>query len=370
MKPKEKIRTALVFRTAGAFVAWIIGSGFATGQEILQFFSSYGWKSYAGIALTLAEFIFFGVLLVSAGYEHSREEPFPQFSYFCGKVVGGFYTWLTPLLLVCMISVLLSGAGATLAESFGIPAALGSSLLAIAVLGVYLAGFSGLLRIVSLTGPLIILFSLLVGTLTVIRDAGAFGEIAGWECALAAKRTSPHVLLSALLYFSSNFFCGSTYFIRVGASCPGKREARLGAALGALALILVILLMNTAILLNAGATAALNIPTLYMAQKISPVLGYLFTGILLLGIFSSCSAMLWTVGDRLGSVFSGGRAKIATICVVLIALVLGLFSFSELMSVLYPAIGYIGLLYFLLMCIRTMRDRYNRRHFSSPGGQT
>nr|WP_304055428.1 hypothetical protein [Enterocloster clostridioformis] len=25
---------------AGAFIAWIIGSGFATGQEILQFFTS------------------------------------------------------------------------------------------------------------------------------------------------------------------------------------------------------------------------------------------------------------------------------------------------------------------------------------------
>lgn len=27
-----------VFKTAGAFMAWVIGSGFATGQEVLQFF--------------------------------------------------------------------------------------------------------------------------------------------------------------------------------------------------------------------------------------------------------------------------------------------------------------------------------------------
>lgn len=27
-----------VIKFAGAFIAWIIGSGFATGQEILQFF--------------------------------------------------------------------------------------------------------------------------------------------------------------------------------------------------------------------------------------------------------------------------------------------------------------------------------------------
>ena len=35
-----------VFKTAGAFMAWVIGSGFATGQEVLQFFSSYGYHSY------------------------------------------------------------------------------------------------------------------------------------------------------------------------------------------------------------------------------------------------------------------------------------------------------------------------------------
>ena len=27
-----------VLKTAGAFMAWVIGSGFATGQEVLQFF--------------------------------------------------------------------------------------------------------------------------------------------------------------------------------------------------------------------------------------------------------------------------------------------------------------------------------------------
>ena len=35
-----------VMKYAGAFIAWVIGSGFATGQEILQFFTSYGYYSY------------------------------------------------------------------------------------------------------------------------------------------------------------------------------------------------------------------------------------------------------------------------------------------------------------------------------------
>ncbi len=32
----------LTFRLSGAYCAFLIGSGFATGQEILQFFAGYG----------------------------------------------------------------------------------------------------------------------------------------------------------------------------------------------------------------------------------------------------------------------------------------------------------------------------------------
>ena len=31
-----------IFRVSGAFVAFLIGSGFATGQEIIQYFAAYG----------------------------------------------------------------------------------------------------------------------------------------------------------------------------------------------------------------------------------------------------------------------------------------------------------------------------------------
>ena len=36
-----KSNKGTVIKIAGAYVAWVMGSGFATGQEILQFFTSY-----------------------------------------------------------------------------------------------------------------------------------------------------------------------------------------------------------------------------------------------------------------------------------------------------------------------------------------
>ncbi len=38
----EKIRTGLMINLIGAMFAYLIGSGFASGQEVMQYFSGWG----------------------------------------------------------------------------------------------------------------------------------------------------------------------------------------------------------------------------------------------------------------------------------------------------------------------------------------
>ena len=63
-----------VFRCAGGFVAWVIGSGFATGQEVLQFFTSYGFASYAIILINLIGFLMVGTTLLKTGHNHREND--------------------------------------------------------------------------------------------------------------------------------------------------------------------------------------------------------------------------------------------------------------------------------------------------------
>lgn len=49
-----------VAKYAGGFIAWVIGSGFATGQEVLRFFTSYGALSYGVVLVNLIGFLFIG----------------------------------------------------------------------------------------------------------------------------------------------------------------------------------------------------------------------------------------------------------------------------------------------------------------------
>ena len=56
----SKVSARNVMKFAGAYVACAIGSGFATGQEILQFFSGHGLASIAGTLVTTALFSWCG----------------------------------------------------------------------------------------------------------------------------------------------------------------------------------------------------------------------------------------------------------------------------------------------------------------------
>ncbi len=296
---KERVQLSAVLKIGGAFMAWVIGSGFATGQEVLQFCSGFGYWSYGVVLINLVGFVGIGYFLLRSGFAHRQEEDYDPFLYFCGKRLGKAYAILVTGTLLLLIPVLFAGAGAALYEYYGIPRLIGSAIMAVVVLSGYLIGFERMVSILSSLSPSIIIFSLSVGIITILRDYGNFSQISTYTVSLRPYQAAPHWALSGLLYVSLNFMPGSTYFSQLGKKAGSQRELKYGVIVGGSALILSIAVISTAILLNGSNTAGLGIPVLYLAKKIFYWLGALFSIILVGGIFSSSSLMLWSVCSRL-----------------------------------------------------------------------
>ena len=358
MENSEKINKRAVISFAGGFLGWLMGSGFATGQELLQFFSGYGFWGYAAIAVNLAGFSVIGGILVMTGYRNREERDFDQLQYFCGRRLGTFYSWLIPLMLIPTMAVLISGAGATLHEYYGMNHYVGAALMSILVMLAYLIGFQRFIRVVSMITPLIVIFSLTVGIAVICMDAGRLSDVPAYSEALASAKNSPTWYISGVLYISLTFLGGSSYYTALGSTGTSEREIKLGTAAGVAAMIVSITVLVTAMLCNAGSIVSLDVPNLYLAGKVSPVLGGVFSIMLILGIFSACSAMMWTVCSK----FRSGdddvkKSRIFAICMVTAVFFLSLFSFSGLMSVLYPFIGYTGLVYMLCVLRKGVLQR-------------
>ncbi|HHT20094.1 MAG TPA: hypothetical protein GXZ74_01485 [Tissierellia bacterium] len=363
MEKKLNIRNSLSM--AGAFVAWIIGSGFATGQEVLQFFTSYGYQSFFVVAINLVGFVLIGYLLMQTGYDHRALRHFNHYTFYCGPKLGRFYNLASTGILLLLLPVLLSGAGATIEEYFGFSKPLGSAIMALLILTAYLSGFDRLIKIVSSLGPMIIGFSLVVGLITILRDFSRFSEISTYAAALRSKQTSAHWCISGLLYLGLNLFPGSTFITRLGMAGVTYREVRVGAFLGAGCLMLSVAVVNTAILLHGNVTAALDIPVLYLAGRISTVLGAVFAIVLTLGIFSSSAVIMWSICSRFSRLDRRGEIIVAA-SIMILGYIISLFPFGQLISTFYPIIGYIGLVFLSCVIYRGLRRPSTSKAGNSP----
>ncbi len=356
---EQKLNYKNVIRIMGAYVAWVMGSGFATGQEILQFFTSYGYKSFILVAINLVGFLIIGPAILDAGQKYKEDENFNQFKYFCGNKAGVFYDWFVPISMFAGMVILISGAGATLQEYYGLNHYVGALVMSALAFVAYVAGFQRFVKVVAFIGPTIIAFTIIVGVITVFRDFEGLSMVNEYQVVMEARQPVRFWWLSGLLYIAYNLTGGSMYYTALGKSAASRKEAVYGATLGTFALMLAILIMNSAMLTDIGTAGTLAIPTLYLAKKISFVLGAVFSIILICGIFSSCSAMLWTVSDKF--VEQGTKKSyIFAAGVAVGAFLLGLLPFAELIGMIYPYLGYIGLIYVGRVAYTRLKNRCSK----------
>ena len=126
MRPKNHTGPAAA---AGAVVACLIGAGFASGQEVLQFFTVYGpVRGLCGAALACA------LLGGAAAAMLSDAGQGGGFTRWCGPRLAGLLGWASPAVLFGVYTVMLAGAGALLQSGFGLPAAAGRAGMCVAVL--------------------------------------------------------------------------------------------------------------------------------------------------------------------------------------------------------------------------------------------
>ena len=149
---------------AGAIIAFLIGSGFATGQEILQNFASRGYIGVFGTgALVLVLMTFVCIQFITIGRAQRFERPTDIYRFLCGKMVGTFFDWFSMVFVFMSFWVMVAGAGAVFAEHYGLSAWIGGLGLAIVVGITGVLGLNGLVEVIGKIGPIIVAVALTLG---------------------------------------------------------------------------------------------------------------------------------------------------------------------------------------------------------------
>lgn len=365
-----KANVLTIIKFAGAFVAFLIGSGYATGQEIMQFFTAYGIWSMGGLLIALVLFAWLGKVLMNYGYRHSDLGPEAMadraFRYYAGKYFGAFLAWFIPVFLVLVCIVMMSGAGATLAQYFGVPAWAGSLAMCLIVFITNVFGFRRIVDIIGVVGPIIIVFTLCIAGYAIANNPGGLatvGEKSELFAGMAnATNGAPLWILGGLLYVAYNVAGSVPFFAQTGGTARVPREAKIGAILGGVAFIGAAALMNVALLCHIEDVAMLDVPTLYLSDLISPVLSVVFAVIVLCGIYSTAAPMMWTAVNRFAPEGTKrNKAVLVAFSAIVLVVAVSPLGYGQLMGIIYPYTGYIGLAFIACVAARQLIELRNRK---------
>ncbi len=335
-------RSISALTVAGAYVGTVVGAGFASGQEVLQFFGYFGWAGYLGIALSTGLFSLFGYLVLRLGRELEATSHRELMHRVGGPYLGMLIDGIVTVFLFGALTVMAAGSGAVFVEQFGLPALLGSLIMLGATLGTVLLGLHGVITAISLIAPVLLLAVVSIAVVSVWTDPGQFlVNLLHWS--EVGRTPVPSWPLAAVLYLSYNLVLAVPVLAPMGVVArPGS--LRTGAMLGGLGLGLGVAAINSAVLTRVPEAAGWEVPMLVVAGGISPVIRVAFTVVLFAEIYSTAVASLYGFTARLRE---QGRdllyAALATASSAA-ALVTAQLGFSTIVSLLFPAVGAAGFL--------------------------
>lgn len=340
MKSKRS-STFGVFTIASAYIGTVVGAGFASGQEVLQFFTVFGLTGIWGILVSTLLFFIIGytVLLLGRSLKAGSHVQIVRFTN--GKTLGAVIDVIITIFLFGGLSAMIAGAGAIFREQFGIASVFGTLVMAIVTLLTVVTGTRGVVNAISLVVPFLIMTVLFVAAVSLIQNPLVEGEIRTAERLTGA---TPHWLMSAVNYASYNTVVCIGVLSPIGAETQDKRKLFWGALIGALGLGVGIAAIDLCVLTNIVRVRALEVPMIAIAAKISVAVKIIFAVVMFAEVYTTAVGNLYAFTQRL----SVKLPKAAVIGgVTFLAFLAGQLGFSNMVKYLYPAVGYGGILFFI-----------------------
>lgn len=339
-----------IFQVATVFVGTIVGAGLASGQEITQFFSTYGYISFLGLLICAAFYIIFTSMMISISLKYNLNSYTDFINLVSPGFLGKITDYLTSFFLITGAAIILAGSGALLYQYFGVPKYLGIILMAIVSLITLLKDTKGLITINSFIVPCLtaVIITVFVLYLVYHKDTMSLEYL---------KKVPVHKkllidnqwILSSFLYAGFNMLFSSGVLVPLSKEVKKKRVIITGLVIGSLTLTLLAFLINSMLLVNIPEIFKFEIPLLRVASKFGPLMQVLLLIIIWCEMFSTEVSDIYSVGKTLEEKYKIPYKR-GVILVLLIALPISQIGFKTLITYLYPGFGVISLI-FVFQCI-------------------
>jgi uncharacterized membrane protein YkvI len=334
-----------ILQVAFTYIGTVVGAGFATGKEILLFFTRYGWMAAWTIAAATVLFVWLGIKLMTlareigaVSYEDLNKELF-------GNRIGEWISLFTMIILFGVTSVMLAGAGSLFKEHLGIPYQTG---LAVTLLLTYILlhrGMAAIMAVNSIVVPVMLLF-----TMAIVWSTGHQKEAGNWLI-LPGSYPWHQVWFAPVLYTAFNLAMAQAVLVPLGRTVRDKSTLIWGGLLGGLGIGAMLIACHFALSARMPGITRYEIP---MGRLIEP-LGHTVQALYMVVIFGEIlTTFLSNVYGMALQLKQRTRYKLNVLIPAILAgcYLISQIGFGRLLSVLYPSFGFVSLIWFVMMLWR------------------
>lgn len=339
--------TLLIIQISATYIGTVIGAGFASGQEIVQFFTMYGSKGLLGILLTGLLFSWLGVKVLLLSHRIRAQSYQDLVRHICGRLLGNLFNLFIALFLLGGLCVMLAGSGSISFYYLKLPYNLGVFITVLLTAFIVLCGMRSIMFANTIIVPALILTTCAVCIMS-LSHHGVSAKLLTIPANPLAF--TPYWLLSPFLYVAYNMTLALTLLVPMGgtikdASILARGGWWGGAGLGIIALLLVIVTLA-----HYPAAALEEIPMLFITKFQGPLPTALYMFVLWAEMLTTAIASLYGFAQVVQQ-WTGLRFSLVVLASLLAALVGCQGGFSHLVSTLYPLFGYLSLLFITALAI-------------------
>lgn len=343
-----------IWSIALAYVGVMIGAGVSSGQDLLQYFVSFGAWGLIGVIVLGVLHVGFGRLMIALGSYYQSDDHSVVLAEISHPVI---YRILDiALIITCFIFgfVMTAGAGANLNQQFGMPFWVGAFLCTALTIVVSFLDFKKIIGVIGVFTPMILVMIAVIFMTNVLGRHWDFEEMNRISQTIQSPFSS--VWMSVVNYFAVCVMSAIAMAFVMGGSIFKINEAEKSGAWGGFMVGVIFFITTLILFANSDKVVKSDVPMLAIAKEVNPVFATLYAFVIFGLIFNTVFSLYYALGKRFAA-GSEKRFKFFVTAFSLSGFLVSFMGFRQLVAVMYPIIGYMGLLMLVVLVVASYRKK-------------
>lgn len=310
------------------------------GQEIYLFFDIYGIKGIIGIIISqlIIGLTIYKVLTISI---KNKIENYDELVNHINKnsKMKEIIKIIINIFLLLSFYVMIAGFSAYFSQELGIPNIIGAIIVTLLCYIIFMGNIERLVQVNTFLIPILIIFIIIL----ISKNLDTYTQITK----INTNHTIYKAILSAVLYASYNSITLIPIIITLKKFMNTKKQIIVTSVLCVIILIILAIAIYGLILKVDIPINKVELPTVYVAGQMGHIYKYIYGIIILVAIFTSSISAGYGILENY--IKKPKKYKTITIIICLSSIIISNIGFSNLINLLYPIFGLLGIIQIYLI---------------------